>query len=99
MFYRFPRDVNNHQKQQKSLDVEVVCEFHKRSKKDPLHIHDLFILAEHPQNSTLHLLKRKIKWSVMDLTGSVIEVNLSRLNFWLYLLTSNLHFKHQLLYV
>ena len=69
------------------------------NEKDPLHIHDLFILAEHPQNSTLDLLKRKIKWTVMDLTGSVIRVNLSRLNFWLYLLTSNLHFKHQLLYV
>ena len=35
MFYRLPRDVNNHQKQQKSLDVEVVCEFHKRSKRIP----------------------------------------------------------------
>ena len=96
MFYRLPRDVHDHQKQQKFLNLEVVCEFHKRSKKDPLHIHDLFILTEHPQNLKL---KRKIKWTVMDLTGSVIRVNLSRLNFWLYLLTSNLHFKHQLLYV
>ena len=53
MFYRLPRDVHNHQKQQKFSNLEVVCEFHKRSKRDPLHIHDLFILTEHPQKSNV----------------------------------------------